>query len=91
MTVAAAGMPPETATELFAWASAMAMIIVAVLAPILGAMADRALDIATRAVDALRPVDHDATDAIRELDAEIDTLEDESLAATWWSGKAAST
>ena len=48
----------------------------AMTAALLGAMADRALDIATRAVDALNPADHDAADAIRELDAEIDTLED---------------
>ena len=47
----------------------------AMTAALLGAMADRALDIATRAVDALRPADHDAADSLRELDAEIDTLE----------------
>ena len=42
VTVAAEGMAPEKATELFAWASALAMIIVAMLAPILGAIADHA-------------------------------------------------
>jgi phosphate transport system protein len=47
----------------------------AMTAALLGAMADRTLEIATRAVTALRNQDHDAADALRELDAEIDTLE----------------
>jgi phosphate uptake regulator len=38
-------------------------------------MADRALEIASRAVDALRLCDHEAAEGLRELDVEIDTLE----------------
>jgi phosphate transport system protein len=44
-------------------------------AALLGAMADRALDIASRAVHALRACDHEAAESLRELDVEIDTLE----------------
>ena len=40
--VAAAGMPGPVATGRFAWASTWAILIVAVIAPLLGAVADRA-------------------------------------------------
>ena len=40
--VAAAGMPGPLATARFAWASTWAILIVAVIAPLLGAVADRA-------------------------------------------------
>ena len=40
--VAAADLPPAVATSRFAWATAMAILIVAVVAPLLGAMADYA-------------------------------------------------
>src|SRR6185436_2791297 len=40
--VAAAGMPGPVATSRFAWASTIAIVIVAVLAPLLGAVADYA-------------------------------------------------
>jgi UMF1 family MFS transporter len=40
--VAAAGMPGPVATSRFAWASTIAILIVAVLAPLLGAVADYA-------------------------------------------------
>jgi len=40
--VAAAGMPAPVATSRFAWASTIAILIVAVLAPLLGAVADYA-------------------------------------------------
>ena len=40
--VAAAGMPGPVATERFAWASTWSILIVAVIAPLLGAVADRA-------------------------------------------------
>jgi len=42
VTVAAVELPPAKADELYAWASALAMVIVALTAPVLGAMADRA-------------------------------------------------
>jgi MFS transporter, UMF1 family len=42
VTVAAADLPSAKAEELYAWASALAMVMVAILAPVLGAMADRA-------------------------------------------------
>ena len=42
ITVAAAGLAPAKAQELSAWATTLAMAVVAVLAPILGAVADRA-------------------------------------------------
>jgi UMF1 family MFS transporter len=42
ITVAAADLPPVKAQELSAWATTLAMIVVAILAPILGALADRA-------------------------------------------------
>ena len=41
ITVAAAELPSVKAQELYAWATTLAMIVVAVLAPILGAAADR--------------------------------------------------
>jgi phosphate transport system protein len=47
----------------------------ALTAALLRAMADRTLDSAGQAVHALRIVDHGAADALRRLDAEIDTLE----------------
>src|SRR4051794_20770423 len=40
--VAAAGMPGPVATSRFAWATTWAIVIVAVVAPLLGAVADRA-------------------------------------------------
>jgi len=40
--VAAAGMPGPVATARFAWASTMAILMVAVIAPLLGAVADHA-------------------------------------------------
>jgi UMF1 family MFS transporter len=40
--VAAAGMPGPTATSRFAWATTIAILIVAVIAPLLGAVADYA-------------------------------------------------
>src|SRR5207344_1689510 len=40
--VAAAGMPGPVATARFAWASTIAILIVAVVAPLLGAVADYA-------------------------------------------------
>jgi UMF1 family MFS transporter len=42
ITVAAADLPPVKAQELSAWATTLAMIVVALMAPILGAVADRA-------------------------------------------------
>lgn len=42
VTVAAKGLPPAVATGRFAWATTIAMVVVAILAPILGAMADHA-------------------------------------------------
>ncbi len=47
----------------------------AMTAALLGAMADRTLEIASQAVGALRNQSHEAADALRGLDAEIDTLE----------------
>ena len=38
--VAASGLPPNTATSRFAWATTIAICIVAIVAPILGALAD---------------------------------------------------
>src|SRR5437868_14298185 len=40
--VAAAGMPGPVATSRFAWATTIAILIVAVIAPLLGAVADYA-------------------------------------------------
>jgi UMF1 family MFS transporter len=40
--VAAAGLPPAQATSRFAWATTIAILIVAVIAPLLGAVADYA-------------------------------------------------
>src|SRR6185295_9300467 len=40
--VAADGLAPAVATSRFAWATTVAILIVAILAPVLGAMADRA-------------------------------------------------
>lgn len=40
--VAAAGLPPATATSRYAWASALAIAIVALVGPVLGAIADYA-------------------------------------------------
>jgi len=40
--VSAAGMPGPEATSRFAWAATIAIVIVAVIAPVLGALADRA-------------------------------------------------
>ena len=40
--VAAAGMPGPVATSRFAWATTIAILTVAVIAPVLGAVADRA-------------------------------------------------
>src|SRR6187455_3341433 len=40
--VAAAGMPGPVATARFAWATTIAIVIVAVIAPLLGAVADYA-------------------------------------------------
>ena len=40
--VSAAGLPGPEATSRFAWAATIAIIIVAVIAPLLGAVADRA-------------------------------------------------
>src|SRR4051812_16397354 len=40
--VAAAGLPGPVATSRFAWATTLAILIVAVVAPLLGAIADRA-------------------------------------------------
>jgi MFS transporter, UMF1 family len=40
--VAAAGLPPAEATSRFAWATTIAILIVALVAPLLGAMADYA-------------------------------------------------
>ena len=42
VTVAAADLPSAKADEIYAWATALAMVLVALLAPVLGAMADRA-------------------------------------------------
>jgi UMF1 family MFS transporter len=42
ITVAAADLPPVKAQELSAWATTLAMIVVAIMAPVLGAVADRA-------------------------------------------------
>src|SRR5688572_18467254 len=42
ITVAAAELPPAKAQEMSAWATTLAMVVVAVLAPLLGAVADRA-------------------------------------------------
>jgi UMF1 family MFS transporter len=42
VTVAAADLPSAKADEIYAWATALAMVVVALLAPVLGAMADRA-------------------------------------------------
>jgi UMF1 family MFS transporter len=42
LTVAAADLPPVKAQELSAWATTLAMIVVAIMAPVLGAVADRA-------------------------------------------------
>jgi UMF1 family MFS transporter len=42
VTVAAADMPSTKADEIYAWATALAMVFVALMAPVLGAMADRA-------------------------------------------------
>src|SRR2546428_13461280 len=38
--VAAAGLPPSVATALFAWATTIAVAVIAVLGPVLGAIAD---------------------------------------------------
>src|SRR6478735_1093856 len=40
--VAAAGLPPAEATSRFAWATTIAILIVAIIAPLLGAIADYA-------------------------------------------------
>jgi UMF1 family MFS transporter len=40
--VAAAGLPPAVATSKFAWATTIAILIVAIIAPLLGAIADYA-------------------------------------------------
>jgi UMF1 family MFS transporter len=41
-SVVASGLPPATATSRFAWATTIAIVIVAVVAPLLGAIADYA-------------------------------------------------
>ncbi len=41
ITVAAADLPSVKAQELYAWATTLAMIVVAIMAPVLGAAADR--------------------------------------------------